>query len=60
MQRCVGDAAGVAMSYVVAVPEFVASAAADLTGIGEAVSAANAVAAAQACKPMLLVECAAD
>lgn len=35
------------MSYMVVVPEFVASVAADLTGIGEAVSAANAAAAAQ-------------
>lgn len=34
------------MSYLVAVPEFVASAASDLTGIGEAVSTAHAAAAA--------------
>ncbi len=34
------------MSYVVAVPEFVASAASDLAGIGSAVSAAHAAAAA--------------
>ena len=34
------------MSYVVAVPEFVASAASDLAGIGSGLSAAHAAAAA--------------
>jgi hypothetical protein len=41
----VGGVAEVAMSYVVAVPEFVASAASDLAGIGSGLSAAHAVAA---------------
>jgi hypothetical protein len=40
------DQARAAMSDVVAVPEFVASAASDLAGIGSAVTAANAAAAA--------------
>ena len=34
------------MSYVVAVPEFVASAASDLAGVGSALSAARVVSAA--------------
>jgi PE family len=45
MQRCVDDVAGVAMSFVVAVPEFVSSAASDLSNIGSGLSAAHAAAA---------------
>src|ERR1700757_3146300 len=46
VQRCVDNLSGVAMSYVVAVPEFVASAASDLSNISSGLTAAHALAAA--------------